>query len=169
MVARIAATETGNVHERELAGPAGDGYNAWRTGVIRGEVHDNNAHTLGGIAGNAGLFGTARAVGRLASLFLPGGPLLGEEERSLFGHNFTRGLEQDRAVGFQLATSPGSSAGSGIGARGFGHTGFTGTSLWIDPEPRRVVALLTNRVHPRFRDLDMNAVRREFHALAAAL
>src|SRR5262245_50145196 len=46
LVARIAATETGNVRERELAGPAGDGYNAWRTGVIRGEVHDNNAHTL---------------------------------------------------------------------------------------------------------------------------
>lgn len=169
LLPRIAATETGNVHERELAGSAGDGYNAWRIEVIRGEVHDNNAHTLGGVAGNAGLFGTARAVGRLAGLFLPDGPLLGDEERSLFGHNFTSGLEQDRAVGFQLATTPGCSAGPGIGARGFGHTGFTGTSLWIDPEARRVVALLTNRVHPRFRDLDMNAVRREFHALAAAL
>ena len=72
-------------------------------------------------------------------------------------------------MGFQLATTPGCSAGPGIGSRGFGHTGFTGTSLWIDPETRRVVALLTNRVHPRYRELDMNAVRREFHALAAAL
>jgi serine-type D-Ala-D-Ala carboxypeptidase len=168
LLPRIAATETGNHHERALAGPAGDGYNAWRTGVIRGEVHDNNAHTLGGVAGNAGLFGTARAVVRLAGIFLPGGAFLGEEERSLFGHNFTSGLQQDRAVGFQLATTTGCSAGPGIGARGFGHTGFTGTSLWIDPEARRVIALLTNRVHPRFRELDMNAVRREFHALAAA-
>jgi CubicO group peptidase (beta-lactamase class C family) len=169
LLTRIAATETGNARERELAGAAGDGYNAWRTDVIHGEVHDNNAHTLGGVAGNAGLFGTARGVARLAGLFLPGGPLLGDEERSLFGHNFTSGLEQDRAVGFQLATTPGCSAGPGIGTRGFGHTGFTGTSLWIDPEARRVVALLTNRVHPRFREFDMNAVRREFHALAAVL
>ena len=169
LLARIAATETGNARERELAGPVGDGYNAWRTDVIRGEVHDNNAHTLGGVAGNAGLFGTARAVARLAELFLPGGPALGHEERALFGHNFTSGLEQDRAVGFQLATTPGCSAGPGIGERGFGHTGFTGTSLWIDPEARRVVTLLTNRVHPRFREFDMNAVRREFHALAAVL
>jgi CubicO group peptidase (beta-lactamase class C family) len=164
---RIAATERGNAHERHLAGGSGGGYNAWRTGMICGEVHDHNAFTLGGVAGNAGLFGTARAVHAVASVFLPGGPLLGEEERVLFQHPFTPGLAQERSVGFQLAASPGCSAGPGLGPHAFGHTGFTGTSLWIDPETRRVLVLLTNRVHPRVREQDMNQVRREFHALAA--
>ena len=167
---RIAATEHGNERERALAGPAGDGYNEWRRGIIWGEVHDNNAHTLGGVAGNAGLFGTAGAVHVLATEFLPGGKgLLGAEERALFGHNFTRGQGQHRAVGFQLASSPGSSAGPALSPRSFGHTGFTGTSVWIDPDSRRVYVLLTNRVHPRFHDLDMNAVRRQFHVLAGSV
>jgi len=167
---RVAATELGNERERALAGPAGDGYNKWRRGIIWGEVHDNNAHTLGGVAGNAGLFGTAGALHALAREFLPGGTgLLGVEERALFEHNFTPGLGQHRAVGFQLASGPGSSAGPVLSPRSFGHTGFTGTSLWIDPDSRRIYVLLTNRVHPRFRDLDMNAVRRQFHVLAASV
>jgi len=136
--------------------------------MIWGEVHDNNAHTLGGVAGNAGLFGTARAVVSASRACLAGGGLLGDEERSWFGHNFTPGLSQDRAVGFQLATTAGSSAGPALGPRSFGHTGFTGTSVWIDPDARRIVVLLTNRVHPRFRDLDMNAIRRQFHAAVAS-
>ena len=167
---RIAATERGNERERVLAGAAGDGYNGWRRGIIWGEVHDNNAFTLGGVAGNAGLFGTAAAVHAVAREFLPGGRgLLGAEERALFAHNFTRGLGQHRAVGFQLASSPGSSAGEGLSPRSFGHNGFTGTSVWIDPESLRIYVLLTNRVHPVFRDLDMNDVRRRFHALAASV
>lgn len=167
---RIAPTETGNEHERRLAGASGDGYNAWRRDLIWGEVHDNNAHTLGGVAGNAGLFGTARAVHAVASAFLAGGPgLLGDEERALFGHNFTPGLSQARTVGFQRAGNAPSSAGAALPDTAFGHTGFTGTSLWIDPEHRRIYILLTNRVHPKYRDLDMNKVRRDFHGLAAGL
>jgi CubicO group peptidase (beta-lactamase class C family) len=167
---RIAATERGNERERVLAGLSGGGYNGWRRGIIWGEVHDNNAHTLGGVAGNAGLFGTAEAVVALAREFLPGGQgLLGQADRALFGHNFTRGLSQHRAVGFQLGSSPGSSAGEAISPRSFGHNGFTGTSLWIDPDSGRIYVLLTNRVHPTYRDLDMNAVRRQFHALAASV
>ncbi|HZM70628.1 MAG TPA: serine hydrolase [Candidatus Cryosericum sp.] len=167
---RIAATERGNEREKVLAGAAGAGYNGWRRGIIWGEVHDNNAFTLGGVAGNAGLFGTAAAVHAVAREFLPGGRgLLGAEERALFAHNFTRGLGQHRAVGFQLGSSPGSSAGDGLSPRSFGHTGFTGTSVWIDPESLRICVLLTNRVHPVFHDLDMNEVRRRFHALAASV
>jgi CubicO group peptidase (beta-lactamase class C family) len=167
---RIAPTERGNGHERHLAGASGDGFNAWRRELIWGEVHDNNAHTLGGVAGNAGLFGTARAVYAVASLFLAGGPgLLGDEERALFGHNFTPGLSQARTVGFQRAGNATSSAGAALSDAAFGHTGFTGTSLWIDPVSRRIFVLLTNRVHPSYRDLDMNKVRRDFHVLAAAL
>jgi CubicO group peptidase (beta-lactamase class C family) len=167
---RIAATERGNARERHLAGPAGADYNAWRTEIIWGDVHDNNAHTMGGAAGNAGLFGTARGVAAVASACLPDGPgLLSEEERALFAHDFTPGLDQSRAVGFQIARTPGSSAGPGLPDDAFGHTGFTGTSLWIDPGGQRILVLLTNRVHPVFRDDDMNAVRREFHLLASGI
>jgi len=168
--ARVAATERGNARERQLAGAAGENYNAWRTGMIRGEVHDNNAHTMGGVAGNAGLFGTARGVAAVASAFLEDGAgLLRESERALFAHDFTPGLGQSRGVGFQIARTPGSAAGGSLSEDSFGHTGFTGTSLWVDPRARRIFILLTNRVHPRFRDDDMNAVRREFHALAAGV
>lgn len=165
---RIAATERGNARERDLAGPAGDRYNGWRDGVIRGAVHDHNAFTLDGVSGHAGLFGTTRAVFRLAREFLPGGRgLLEEGERRLFRSNLTEGLQEDRSVGFQIASTPGSSAGPALSPAAFGHTGFTGTSLWIDPESRRIFILLTNRVHPDFREMSINAVRRAFHAVAA--
>jgi CubicO group peptidase (beta-lactamase class C family) len=167
---RIAATEEGNLRERDLAGEDGRRYNGWRTDVIWGETHDTNAHTLGGVSGNAGLFGTARAVHTVANEFLGAGiGLLSDAERIVFQANYTGGLGEDRSVGFQLASSPGCSAGPALSRKSFGHTGFTGTSLWIDPETRRIYVLLTNRVHPKFRDVDMNAIRREFHEIAATL
>jgi CubicO group peptidase (beta-lactamase class C family) len=166
---RTAATEEGNARERSLAGPQGDRYNGWRGEMIWGEVHDNNAHSQGGISANAGLFGTARSVANLAREFLDGGRLLGEEERLLFRTDFTQGLAEDRSLGFQIASTAGCSAGGSLARTSFGHTGFTGTSLWIDPESRRVYVLLTNRVHPRFREIDMNAIRRGFHDIAATL
>ena len=167
---RVAATEDGNERERRMAGAAGDGYNGWRRGIIWGTVHDNNSFTLQGVAGHAGLFGTARAVHSVAREFLPGGKgLLSPEEQALFAHDFTRGLQQARGVGFQLAPTQGSAAGTALSPRAFGHSGFTGTSLWIDPDAGRIHVLLTNRVHPRVLDLDMNGVRRQFHALAARL
>jgi CubicO group peptidase (beta-lactamase class C family) len=167
---RIAATETGNCRERSLAGEPGEGYNGWRTGLIWGEVHDTNARTLGGVAGNAGLFGTARAIHALAVRLLDtGGGLLRPGDLPLLRCSVTPGMSEQRAVGFQLASTPGSSAGSGLSPASFGHTGFTGTSLWIDPEAGRIYILLTNRIHPRYQPHDMQSVRREFHMLAARL
>ncbi|MFQ5878178.1 MAG: serine hydrolase domain-containing protein [Acidobacteriota bacterium] len=167
---RIAATETGNARERDLAAPEGRGYNGWRREVIWGQVHDLNAHTLGGVAGHSGLFGTARDVFALAGEFLSGrGRVVPDDQREMFRANLTAGCAQDRSIGFQLATTPGCSAGPALSRRSFGHVGFTGTSLWIDPESRRVYVLLTNRVHPRFRPIDMNAIRRDFHRTAAEL
>jgi CubicO group peptidase (beta-lactamase class C family) len=167
---RIAATEEGNARERVLAGPEGAGYNRWRTGMIWGEVHDGNAHSMGGVAGHAGLFGTARAVHRLARQFLPGGSgIVPDEALDLFGRSLTPGLAEERSVGFQMATTRGCSAGEALSRGSFGHTGFTGTSVWIDPDRRRIYVLLTNRVHPRYREIDMNGIRREFHRLAAHL
>jgi len=167
---RIAATEAGNRRERDLAGTEGDGYNGWRAEVAWGEVHDLNARALGGISAHAGLFGTARAVLGVAREVLgPGTGLLDERQREFMRADLTTGLGADRSLGFLLASNPGTSAGSGLSRRSFGHTGFTGTSLWIDPDARRIYVLLTNRVHPEFREIDMNAIRRGFHEIAAAL
>jgi serine-type D-Ala-D-Ala carboxypeptidase len=167
---RIAATERGNARERVLAGPAGEGYNEWRTGMIWGTVHDQNALSLGGVAGHAGLFGTARAVYRLAGECLwPSGRVVAETGAAWFRASLTPGLEEERSVGFQLASTRGSSAGPGLPATAFGHSGFTGTSVWIDPAAGRIHVLLTNRIHPQFTPLDMNAIRREFHTIAATL
>lgn len=167
---RIAATEEGSRKERLLAGPEADHYNGWRTDVAWGEVHDLNARLLGGVSAHAGLFGTARAVLAVARQMLEAGPgLLDGRGRTLFGSNLTAGLGEDRSLGFQIAGSPGSAAGRGLSPRSFGHTGFTGTSLWIDPDARRIHVLLTNRVHPEFKEIDMNAIRRGFHEIAASL
>jgi CubicO group peptidase (beta-lactamase class C family) len=128
---------------------------------------DGNARALGGSAGNAGLFGSAAAVVRLASEYLPGGgDVLTAEEAELGTRCWTQGLQQARGLGWQLAASPGCSAGSALSQRAFGHTGFTGTSVWVDPEDARVFVLLTNRLHPGGRTCDLHPLRRRFHELA---
>lgn len=166
---RIAATEEGNQRERAMAGPAGAGFTGWRHRILWGECHDMNAWSQGGISGNAGLFSTAPDLHRLALEFLgKGAGLFDPEALILFGTNRTPGLDEDRSVGWQLASSAGASSGTPLSPRAMGHTGFTGTSLWMDPDSGLILILLTNRVHPRFREMDMNALRREFHACALA-
>jgi serine-type D-Ala-D-Ala carboxypeptidase len=161
---RIAATEDGNEREREMAGEAGRDFGGWRRGMIWGECHDLNAWSLGGVSGNAGLFSTAPDLHKLALEFLgQGSGLFGEECRSLFQKDLTPSLNENRSVGWQLAATPGSSAGPFLAKESMGHTGFTGTSLWIDPRAGWILILLTNRIHPKYRPDDMNAVRREFH------
>jgi CubicO group peptidase (beta-lactamase class C family) len=164
---RIAPTEMGNAREREMAGPAGDGFPGWRTYLLQGECHDLNAWTLGGVSGNAGLFSTCADLHRLALEHLGAGRgVLDEAARRLLRTDLTPGLTENRSVGWQLAASPGSSAGPFLSPGAMGHTGFTGTSIWIDPENGWILVLLTNRVHPRYRPHDMNAVRRRFHQRA---
>lgn len=130
---------------------------------------DGNARFLGGVAGNAGLFGTAAGVRALAAEYLDGGgTLLRPEERELATMQQTPKLEQTRGLGWQLAESPGSSAGPALAPQAFGHTGFTGVSVWCDPVARSVFVLLTNRNHPGHRENDLHPLRRRFHALAMA-
>jgi CubicO group peptidase (beta-lactamase class C family) len=167
---RTAATEAGNRKERLLAGPEGDRYNGWRTDVAWGEVHDLNARLLDGVSAHAGLFGTARAVFGIAREILGAGTgLLDSKRRALFATSRTGGLNEDRTLGFRMAGDPHGAAGARLSARSFGHTGFTGTSLFIDPDSRRIYILLANRVHPEFREIDMNSIRRGFHEVAASL
>ena len=168
----IAACETGNSYERETARNLGaENYADWREQVIWGEVHDGNAYFLGGVAGHAGLFSTANETLRLAEQFLPQqSELLSAATcTELFTSNMTEGLEEARSLSWQLAQSPESAAGASLPAGSFGHSGFTGTSCWIDPLHQRVFILLTNRTHARALPfVNINSVRREFHRLATA-
>ncbi|HXG66847.1 MAG TPA: serine hydrolase domain-containing protein [Blastocatellia bacterium] len=161
-----AATERGQIHERGNAGEDAAAQYPWREQMIWGEVHDGNAHFLGGVAGHAGLFSTAREVFRMANQFLPGSLLLSPDSLPLCTQNFTPGLGDARSVGWMLAETLDCSAGPLLPPTAFGHTGFTGTSLWIDPEKRRVFILLTNRVHPQVGAIDLKPIRQRFHALA---
>ncbi len=168
----IAACETGNLYEREMCRAekfSGD-YKSWRENLIWGEVHDGNAHFLGGAAGHAGLFSTARESFHLASQFLERHTeLLAPQTCELFRTNMTEGLEEARSFAWQLAATKDSTAGKLLGPDSFGHLGFTGTSCWIDPQRERVFILLTNRTHNRALPFaNLNSVRREFHTLAAA-
>lgn len=166
---RCAATERANAWERAMAGAAARAYRGYRRGVIWGEVHDQNAYALGGAAGHAGLFGTTAAVSRIGRAILdaPEAYLPASLWRRLRTDQ-TRGLDGHRSAGLQLARDAGSSAGPALSADAIGHTGFTGTSLWIDPRREAVLVLLTNRMHPTRGGADMNAIRRAFHAVALA-
>lgn len=140
----------------------------WIPPLASGKPDDGNARFLGGTAGNAGLFGTARGVGVLASEYLPGGgSLLSADEAEAATAARSEGLEEARSWGWQLASTPGCSAGEGLSEFAFGHAGFTGVSVWCDPASRGVFVLLTNRNHPSQRENDLHPLRRRFHALAA--
>ncbi len=165
---QIAASEEGNKYEKQLAGNLATDFPYWREEVIWGEVHDGNAYFLGGIAGHAGLFSTAKEVFLLAQQFLPGSLLLKDSTLELFSKNFTPSCEEGRSLCWLLAEF-GVNAGNTLPKECFGHAGFTGTSLWIDPVRSRTYILLTNRTHPKYWDFNMNDRRREFHKLAQKL
>jgi CubicO group peptidase (beta-lactamase class C family) len=138
----------------------------WRKEIIWGEVHDGNAYYLGGVSGHAGLFSVAREVFQIANQFLRGSSLVNEEGLQLFAKNFTDGHETSRSIGWILASSKDCSAGPRMPPTAMGHTGFTGTSVWLDPDKRRAFVLLTNRIHPHVSAFDMKEVRQQFNTLA---
>jgi len=166
--ARAAPTERGNAYERRLAGSRAGGAR-FRDHLLRGEVHDGNAFGLGGVAGHAGLFGTAEEVARIARAILSAAPNLagltsGARARLL--------SEQPAGSGrtFGFVTAAGSTAAAGVlPPTAPGHVGFTGTSIWLLPGIDAVVVLLTNRVHPEVEDVDFQPVRLAFHRAAAGL
>jgi CubicO group peptidase (beta-lactamase class C family) len=137
-----------------------------------GLVHDENAVALGGVAAHAGLFGTAPAVGWLARAMLravtgtDAGPVVATLETAA---RFVRRVGtpgSSRALGWDTML-PSSSCGSRLSPRAFGHTGFAGTSLWVDPDAGLYFVLLTNRVYPEVRSTDgIRALRRAFHDAA---
>lgn len=145
---------------------------SWRGRVIVGEVHDENAAGLGGVAGHAGLFSTARDLAIFGQMLLNLGSYNGVHVLSpntvlLMIQNHTLGLGVRRGLGFDLKSSTFSSAGDLMGGGTFGHLGFTGTSIWIDPSNQLVTILLTNRVHPTRNSTGITRVRPTFHNAVA--
>jgi CubicO group peptidase (beta-lactamase class C family) len=148
----------------------------WRGRVLSGEVHDENAYVLGGVAGQAGLFGTATDVGRVLDAIIR--TRAGRGSRlpwSAAGlDEFLRRAYPDPAntwaLGFDTPAAVGSSAGRHFSRDTVGHLGFTGTSFWVDLQRKLTVILLTNRVHPTranekikgFRPVLHDAVMEEF-------
>lgn len=155
-----APTERGNLYERGLCEERGMTFTHFRTAMIRGEVHDGNAYYRGGVAAHAGLFGTVEDVWRLARPWLEGG---GE-----YIDDWTPGLTESRGLFWQRQRGA-ESAIAEFSERAFGHTGFTGTSVWLDRERERIYVFLTNRVHPEVRLVDFNECRRRFHQVAIQL
>jgi CubicO group peptidase (beta-lactamase class C family) len=140
----------------------------WRGRLLRGEVHDENAAALGGVAGHAGLFGTLAGVAGFAWALLER-QLFAEPVVAYLAREQARGADGERrGFGWVLA-HPGWSGGDLAGPRTIGHTGFTGTGLWIDLDRGRRTVLLTNRVHPsRHADSGIVRLRRAFNHAAFA-
>jgi CubicO group peptidase (beta-lactamase class C family) len=139
----------------------------WRQRHLRGEVHDENAWQLGAVAGHAGLFSTGRDLTRFAQLLLRGGraPTGSGEAAAIFGAETLTAFRTrqslggaHRALGWETPTG-GNSGGRRLSADAFGHTGFTGTSLWVDPTRDVFVLLLTNRVNPTRQRTGIGQVR----------
>jgi CubicO group peptidase (beta-lactamase class C family) len=129
----------------------------WRKRVLCGEVHDDNAYAMGGVAGHAGLFASASDVdalaARLLTVYRGEGDFLPREVVREFWSKDPTVAGSTWALGWDMPSTHGSSAGTRISRGSVGHLGFTGTSIWIDLERDARIVLLTNRVHPR-RDND---------------
>lgn len=146
LLARIAPTEV----------------DPWRQRHLRGEVHDENAFALGGVSGHAGLFSTGTDLMRLAMMYMQEGELDGVRFISPQTiRQFTAVQDSalsHRALGWETPNGT-NSAGHLMSKRAFGHTGFTGTSIWIDPERGVFVILLSNRVNPTREHRQISGVR----------
>jgi CubicO group peptidase (beta-lactamase class C family) len=139
----------------------------WRGRVVHGDVHDENAYGLGGVAPHAGVFSTARSLARFAQMMLNGGAyggkrILNAETIALFTRRANLVPGSSRALGWDTPSEP-SAAGKLFSSSSYGHTGFTGTSLWIDPERELFAILLTNRVHPTRENRKIFELRPAFH------
>src|SRR5690606_38653934 len=149
LLARVAPTELDTIY---------------RQTHVHGVVHDENAYALGGVAGHAGLFSSARDLAVFAQMMLNGGEYAGVRVLdSATIARFTRRADgSGRALGGDKPSGR-SSAGDYFSPRAFGHTGFTGNSIWIDPEYDVFVVLLTNRVNPTRDNMKHAALRRAVH------
>ncbi|HEY4054351.1 MAG TPA: serine hydrolase, partial [Terriglobales bacterium] len=186
---RIAGEPIDTFCQREMFGPLGmtdTAFNppvAWRDQIvptaddrtfrkrtIQGEVQDENASVMGGVAGHAGVFSTAADLATFANvMLLGGGPILRRATIDLFTRRELLPAGTSRALGWDMPSSS-SQSGKYFSAASYGHLGYTGTSLWIDPERQLSVTLLTNRTWPDCSNSAIKEVRPRFYdAIVEAL
>jgi CubicO group peptidase (beta-lactamase class C family) len=135
----------------------------FREKIIQGEVQDENAYILGGAAAHAGLFSTAQDLATYAHALLSGGhPILRPETIALFTRRESAPAGTSRALGWDTPSSP-SQSGKYFSPQSYGHLGYTGTSLWIDPARQLSISLLTNRTWPDCSNHAIKQVRPKFH------
>ncbi len=186
IVSRTASAPLDEFAMNEIFGPLGmidTGYNPnadrrgrcaatedapHRGGVIVGEVHDDKAQLMNGVAGHAGIFGTAADLVRFGRMLLNGGALDGARILSpaavaALSRNQTPHLPTDRGLAWALSPGPGFAFDDLTGPAAFAHTGFTGTSIYVDPDEDLVAVLLTNRVHPSRDNRAYFGLRSRFH------
>jgi len=176
---RIADESLQSFCEREIFGPLGMHHTTYcppaplranipptqddrefRGRIIQGEVQDENASVLGGVAGHAGIFSNAADLAVFAHCMLQGGrPILRPDTVELFTR---RHGASSRALGWDTPSAP-SQSGKHFSPRSFGHLGYTGTSLWVAPERRLAIVLLTNRTWPDTKSQLIKQVRPQFH------
>ena len=179
---RLAAESLDRFCQREIFGPlamANTTYNpppnarnrippaaddrTFRHRIIQGEVQDENASVLNGVAGHAGLFASAEDIAKFAQTLLDRGhPILRSETVALFTRRESNPQGTSRALGWDTPFPP-SQSGKYFSAASFGHLGYTGTSLWIDPERQLSVTLLTNRTWPDCSNVSIKQIRPRFH------
>jgi serine-type D-Ala-D-Ala carboxypeptidase len=179
---RLADESLDHVCQREVFGPLGMTHTtfnpshelqatiaptvddqAFRHRLVQGEVQDENASVLGGVAGHAGVFSTAGDVAIFANAMLQGGsPILRPETLAVFTKRESSPEGTSRALGWDTPSNP-SQSGKHLSATSFGHLGYTGTSLWIDPERKLSIILLTNRTWPDCSNKAIQKVRPQVH------
>ena len=179
---RIADETISQFCQREIFGPLGmshTGFNppsGWKLSIaptandqtfrhrtIQGEVNDENASVLGGVAGHAGIFSSAENMARFANVLVQGGgPLVRPETLAVFTRRELAPEGTSRALGWDTLSQP-SQSGKYFSPNSYGHLGYTGTSLWIDPERKLSVTLLTNRTWPVSNNQAIKQVRPRFH------
>lgn len=142
--------------------------NYWRKRLIQGEVHDETASIMDGVSGHAGLFSTSGDLYKLVKVLLNGG--MNSDQKYISSSTLKTFLNREskseiRLLGWDAKSKTGSSAGQYFGESSFGHTGFTGTSVWGNSEQNLIVVFLTNRVYPSRENKKINKVRQELHDL----
>lgn len=140
--------------------------NYWRMRMLQGEVHDETSAILNGVAGHAGLFSTAEDISKLMSMLMNKGKLndkqfIQKSTTEFFTKKYSEA--SSRAIGWDTKSETGSSAGNYFSNSSFGHTGYTGTSIWADPVRNLFVVFLTNRVYPTRENGKLSKVRPELH------
>jgi CubicO group peptidase (beta-lactamase class C family) len=176
---RCAATARGNAREEREVALAGLSFDGWRNELLVGEVHDGNAHhAFGGVSAHAGLFSTAADLAEFAAMYLAGGAAGGKQvlsaEAIAAATSPAPGVPAGFGLGWRLAVPLDGELpnfmGTRVSDRAYGHTGFTGTSIVIDPARNLAMILLTNAIHTDPEREGITTIRPRFHdAVIAAL